>query len=220
MVSARWDASPFRRDMRLHCRKRFLIAHCVLLMISSRPMNGESNPYQSSRLESGEQSRKISVELFGLVALVCLIASGLVGYPVALTLAVMCMAFLPLLVIAMLRSEDWSGRIGRILVAAGLLLTAHVSVTAILVFLLLRQPWVLDLSPYNSMIYVALNFAVPGSSISLSIAVPRACKSPTRLIWLGTAAITVGNSVALAYGYYFFAGLLQIRLSDNVWWLW
>jgi hypothetical protein len=180
------------------------------------------NPYEPKAHISEQNSPGVSLLVLGSLVLAVVAATaigGFAGLQLVLMIAVLFVAMLPLGIVAMLRHRPWTMYVGHTIVAAGILLAAHLVLTATTVELLLRQPFVLDLVPYDGAVSFTMNIALPGSLLGLLIAALAPSQSPKRMVWIGGLLLTFGNVAAIGYGHYFFGTLLGARLAAHVWWM-
>ena len=130
------------------------------------------------------------------------------------------MGSLPLVIVVLWWSGKGKGHIAGVVVAVGTLLAIHFVATVLSVESLLREPWILDLAPYDGVMWLTLNWSVPLALAGLLIAFAfRKGISRIPAFWIGWALIVCGAVAFIWYGYYFFGELLGESLADNVWWL-
>ncbi len=128
--------------------------------------------------------------------------------------------FLPALVFVLARSARGRGWIGTVFLAAGSLLIIHVIALWASVEFTLRQPWVLDVNPYDHLVSENLNWTLPAAVMGMCVALSLRRKiPPSNLYWVGVSLTACGCLALAWFGHYFFSTLMGSTLAKNVWWL-
>ena len=99
------------------------------------------------------------------------------------------------------------------------MLLSHVSLTAATVELIVRQPFFLDLVPYDNVMAETINIVVPCSLAGLTIAFFATVRGQMKLVVIASVVLALANLSAICYGHYFFATLLGDGLAAQAWWL-
>jgi hypothetical protein len=173
--------------------------------------------------------RRVQFSLATLLAIVTALSVFLsvgrwLGWQIVLYLAdlagLLAVTSLPFVVVLLGRSNKGKGGIGGVIVVAGVLLVVHFVATVLSVELLLREPFVLDLVPFDGVMDSTLNCSLPSAAAGLLIALAfgkRIWRIPA--FWIGGTLIAAGALAFVWYGHYFFGELLGDSLANNVWWL-
>lgn len=126
---------------------------------------------------------------------------------------------LPLLPALLPKRDDAKRSMGGYVIATGVLLVLHLAATAGLVHMLLREPFILDFVPFDSLVRLTLNWTIPSTfaAILVANALPRTtCRS---LGFAIGAIMLAGASVGFVfYGNYFLGEILGPSLRYHVWW--
>jgi hypothetical protein len=128
--------------------------------------------------------------------------------------------FLPLVIVVMRLSRKFQKAIGVALVVAGVLFVVHFLFVVLSIESLLRQPFLLDLNPFDGLMLDTLNWTVPSAVVGWLLAPAlqrRLWRTPA--FWIGGALIVSAAVAFVWYGHYFDAELLGVPLAEDVWWL-
>lgn len=127
---------------------------------------------------------------------------------------------LPLLPACLSKRVDKKRSIGGYVIASGVLLSLHLAATVGWVHMLLREPFILDLVPFDSLVGATLNWTIPSTfgAVLVAIALP---KTTCRNVSFAIGGILLAGAAVgfVLYGNYFFGEILRFPLRDHVWWL-
>jgi hypothetical protein len=120
-----------------------------------------------------------------------------------------------------LRKNDLSGKqLGRLVLAAAVLLALHCLLTVLWVQQLQNVPMLLDPNPFDSLTLATLNWVMPLVLLGVVLAVGLRPVVIRRTSFRAGLAVLVIASVGFVWhAHYFFDELLDNRLAQHIWWL-